>query len=171
MKKQGFSLIETIVYISILGILFVVMFNTAIVVTNAFGKSRVIRAIDIQGGAILERILREVRLADSVDVGGSILGVNPGKLKLNTVLSAANPTATIREFELQTSTGDVMIKEGTGEAIPLTLGIITTRLVFYSIVASTTSEAVRIEMTFEAGLGRSYSSKDFYGTAVLRGSY
>lgn len=168
-RKKGVSLLETIIYVSILAMIFVVVINTVIVVSNSFGKARVKRNITAQGGAALERILREARLADSVDIIGSTLGVHPGELHLNTIVGPNDETKTTRNFSLQGN--DLMIREGTSEAVALTSGVEITNLVFYFLTASTTSEAIRIEMALSDSAGRFQTSQNFSGTAVLRRSY
>jgi len=169
MNKKGISLLETIIYVSILAVMVAVVINTVVITTTAFGKSRIKRNIASQGGAAFERILREVRLADDIDEAGSVFVTHPGHLRLNTVVSPSDNTPTTREFYLSDST--LTIQAGGGTAISLTSGLDITRLVFYEISVSTTSQALRIEMTLEDGEGRFETSQNFYGTAVLRRSY
>ena len=167
--KKGISLLETIIYIAILAVMVAVVVNTVLITTTAFGKSRVKRNVAVQGGAALERILREVRLANNVDVAGSVLGVHPGRLRLDTTVSSSDETPTTREVFLTSST-IMMLTSGSSDAA-LTADAEITNLVFYFIEAAETSEAVRVEMTITGSVGQTTTSQNFYGTAVLRRSY
>lgn len=167
-NKKGFTLIEIIIYVGILGIISVFVINTILITSTAFAKSRVKRNLNTQAGEAVERILRETRLASSVNVGSSVLGSNPGKLVLNTVVSPSNNTAITREFFLS---GSILVLRESGSAdIHLTSEIDVTNLVFRRITTAN-SEAVRIEMAAENGFAKTESSANFYGTAILRGSY
>ena len=79
-KIGGFSLIEMIIYVAIVAIIFVVVVNTIIIVSTAWGRARVQRTISFQGGSVMERMLREVRLADQVNIGASVFGSDPGAI-------------------------------------------------------------------------------------------
>jgi len=166
---RGISLLEAVIYVAILAMIFVVVINTVIAVSNSFGKARLTRNVTSHGSAALERMLREVRLADSVNDSLSILGSHPGVLVLNTVISASDDTPTSRTFSLDA--GTLTLQEEESTPVPMTRGVAVSNLVFYKITASTTSEAVRIEMTVEDSAGTMSVSKDFSATAVLRRSY
>src|SRR3989344_5301997 len=76
-RKNGFTLIEMVVYTTIVAIIFVVAVNTILLTSAAWGSARVKRNILNQGNAALELMLREIRLADSINTNGSTFGVNP----------------------------------------------------------------------------------------------
>lgn len=166
--KRGFTLLEIIIYVGILGIISIFVINTILITSTAFAKSRVKRNLNAGAGEAIERILRETRLASSVNIGSSVLGTNPGKLVLNTQVSSSNNTATVREFFLSGQT--LMVRESGLVDVHLTSEIDVTNLVFRRITTPE-SEAVRIEMTAEDGSGKTKASANFYGTAILRGSY
>jgi len=169
MSKKGFSLIEMIVYVAIVALIFIVVMQTVLIISTSWGNARAKRNVINHGGAALERMIREIRLADSVDVSGSTLGTNPGRLRLNTIVSPSDTSATTREFFLSAST--TMMAEGVLPDTELTAGVRVTNLTFYYIDNGDISEAVRVEMTVEDGVGRFEQSENFYGTAVLRRSY
>ena len=167
-RKRGFTLVEMVVYTTIVAIIFVVAVNTILLTSAAWGSARVKRNILNQGNAALERMLREIRLADSINTGGSTFGVNPGILYLNTVVGAGDETPATREFFVSASS--TIMRENAVES-SLTGGITVASLVFYRVVNGDTSEAVTIRMTLQDGDGRFLQSENFYGTAVLRRSY
>ena len=166
---SGIGLFEALVYVSIIALLTIIVINTAMVMSVTSGKARLKRNILGEGGVSLERIIREIRLADSVDVPGSVLGTHPGVLKLNTLVSASDDTPTTREFYL--NSGMLMMKEGSAGAVPLTQNVNITRLVFYHVDMASTSKAVSVEMGAEDTVKKLTESHTFYTTSVMRRSY
>ena len=167
-KKAGFTLLEIVIYVGILGIISVLVINSILATSTSFAKSRVKRNLNAHAGEAVERILREVRLASGVNTGASTLGSHPGRLVLNTVVSPTNSTAITREFFLS---GSALILRETGtNDIHLTSDIDVTNLIFRRITTPN-SQAVRIEVAAEDGVAKIKSSVNYYGTAILRGSY
>lgn len=165
---KGFSLIEIIIYIAILAVISVLVVETIVGASEVFGKARVKRALTLEGRSAMERMMREIRLATSVDTVGSVFGGHPGRLKLNTVVSSSDSTPTVREFLI--SGKNVVLREGSQD-ISLLSSASTTNLVFRYIQSGDTSEAIKIELGIEDGAGRNFIHANFYSTAVLRGSY
>lgn len=167
-KNRGISLIETILYAAIISIVSVFVIGSVLVMMRTFNNIQLARNINISARISMERMIREIRLADSID-GTSVFDFNPGRLKLNTIDSGDNP-ATV-EFFLDGS--NLMIKEGSGQPENLTgSGVKTSSLIFRQISASTTSKAVRIELEIWDSLPQGYQKTEkFYDTAILRRSY
>lgn len=164
----GFTLIEIIVYLAIFAVLSVLVVETIITVTDAFGKARVKRTLALEGRGAMERMMREIRLATSVDITGSVLDTNPGRIKLNTVVSPSDSAPAVREFLI--SGKHLILRDGAND-IAIVANASTTKLIFRHILGSDVSDAVRIELEIEDGQGDRYMSVPFYSTAVLRGSY
>lgn len=151
----GASLLETVLYIGIFAIIALLTVNTVLALTRAVGEIRGLRHTIRDADIAMERMIREIRAAQNVDTGTSVLGSNPGTL----VLAGTSSTIT---FSLLG--GEQIFLQKNAES-PRSLTSSSTRitnLVFTRLVASS-SEAARIQMTMD--------NKNFYGTAVLRGSY
>lgn len=167
-RSGGLSLLESVIYTAILAIVLVVTINSAILTARAFSEARVRRAVTEQGVAAVDRIVREIRLAHSVDTSASTLGAHPGVLVLKTVASASDDTETTKQFSLSDS---ALVLTESGEAIPITSGMEVSNLVFRHIQNSNISEAVRIELTIAGSRSGSEAEEDYTATAVLRRSY
>lgn len=167
-NNRGFTLLEVIIYVGILGMVSVFVINTILITSTSFAKSRVKRNLTVQAGEAMERMLREIRLASSVNTGSSVLGSNPGRLFLNTAVSATNTASITREFFLSGST--LVMREAGSADIHLTSETDITSIIFRRITTAE-SEAVRVEMAAEDGFNKTKSSANFYGTAILRGAY
>lgn len=153
--RSGASLLEAVLYIGIFTVITLLTVNTILALTRAVGEIRTIRHTIRDADIAMERIIREIRAAQAVDTATSILGSHPGKLVLAGTSSAIT-------FSLLGGE-QLFLKKDAGSPVSLTSSSTTiTNLVFTRLVASS-SEAMRIRMTID--------NKNFYGTAVLRGSY
>jgi len=151
----------------ILVLLVAATIGTLLSLSSIYRNLRSLEAVNESAQSSLERIVRESRGATSIDTLQSTLGTSPGDLFLNTL--DQNGATTTVEFFLTGKT--IHIKEAGADIGPLTASnVLVTNLVFRRI-ATTTSQAVKVEMTLESGTSTNYVSKNFYSSAVLRGSY
>lgn len=127
-RHPGFTLVEAIIYTALFVAVSVVVVNLAINTGNAFTRARVSRAVHEEGTAALERMVREIRLAETVNGAASVMDANPGTLVLNTVVSPTDPTPITRRFYLAGTM--LMMQEGSASAVPLSAGARVTNLVF-----------------------------------------
>src|SRR3989344_8102781 len=153
---RGYTLLETVIYVSILAVIAVLALGSILSVYQAYGKVKVERKLTGNADVALERMVREIRAATTTDAGVSVFGSNPGTLKIGNV-----------KFSLSADT--LNIDEGQGSAAPLTVSDVkVTRLIFYRETDSE-SEIIKIEIALEAGSGLFKKSRNFYGSAVMRG--
>lgn len=167
-KSQGFTLLEIIVYVSLLAIITVAAVNVYFSEMNAWGYARAERNATDAGKLMMERIIQEVRLARSVNTSVSIFGSHPGKLVLNTFENATSTVEATLEIFLDGT--ELKIKRGTQAAVSLSGSTKVTQLVFF-YVSSPKSELVRVNLTVETSGGKFAQTKNFTSAAVLRGSY
>ena len=164
--KRGYTLLEAIIYISILAALAVTFVNLLFTMVRAYTDFQLERSLISSATLGLERLARETRQAKSVDLA-STLGSHPGRLLLNTTDSAG--AATTRDFYL--FLGALMVKEGSGQAASTTAKNINVDNLVFRQISTANSSAVKIEMTLTATRGATARTQKFYSTAVLRGSY
>ncbi|MEK9171924.1 MAG: hypothetical protein AAB782_01670 [Patescibacteria group bacterium] len=163
-KVEGFSLMEMLIYISILVLLLAVIMNIVVSVVRSGRVIKSLRNIENSATVSLERLVREVRQAESVNVSLSTLGSNPGRLVLEGTDTGGSP----RTVEFSLSSGTLMFSENGVE-----LGAITqtdarvSNLVFYRF-SGPNSEGIRTEITIESGTSTHYRSEKFYSSAILR---
>lgn len=160
----GFSLIEMLFYITVL----VFMLLIVIEVTLSIARSdRVIKALrNVENSAILalERIGRETRGMESVNVAASTLGVHPGRLVLSGEDAGGNP----RTVEFYLSGGRIILRENGVDTGALTgNNAVVTSLVFTRF-ATSTAEGIRTALTLESGTTTSYRTETFYASTLLR---
>lgn len=166
-KKNGYSIVEIIVYLAIFTTLSVLVINSFIVVLGSFNNTQTNRDLLESGSAVIERVSREIRQAKSIDVVGSVLASSPGALQLNSTTSSG--TTTIMKFSVASGALN-LYQDGTLVGNLLGQNVSVTTLIFRRIV-TTNGEAVKIELTLEDTRSKSSISANFYNTIILRGAY
>jgi len=165
-RRKGFSLVELVVYASILALILVLIVHTVLAISSSYTHLKVIRNTENSAAVSMERITRSIRDAESVNNDGSILNANPGKLKLNTSVGGAGGSV-----ELYLASTTLRIKENGVDMGPLTAtGTRVTNLIFRPI-QSPNSAAVKIEMEVEGSERNVLKTYKLYSTIILRGSY
>src|SRR3990167_8468141 len=107
LKQKGFSILEMLIYISILVLMLAVVMNAIVAVTRSERLIKSLRQIEDSAVLAIERIGREVRGAESVNTGSSTLGAHPGRLVLEGLDDAGSP----RTVEFYLSDGRLILKE------------------------------------------------------------
>ena len=161
-KLSGMTIVETVIYVSIIGFLFFIVTETLTTISRTYRATTVVRGLNSSGIVSLDRISREIRNASSVNQTESILNINPGKLVL---INGATTT----EFYLDQ--GVVNVRENGVLKGPITLGSSSTTNLVFKLVMTQKSSAVKIEMTLESGTSTNFRKANFYNTVVLRNSY
>ncbi len=158
MRKHGYTLIETLVYSVIIALILVAVVGSIFSVYKNFAKLRVDRRLSQNGDVAMERILRTVRESAAVDLGQSTFNLTPGALQVDST-----------KFYLDGQA--LKVEENGGPAQNLTSDADVTSLIFYRQSTSTPSQIIKIEFSLSAGEGQFLKTKNFYGSAVMRGAY
>lgn len=159
-ESKGFSLIETIVYVAIFSILLASVTYATTVLFSSYQKTKVIRRIENSAIASLDRMERDIRDSKSVDLANSVFNVSPGVL---TLISGATTT------KYYISNNQIYISENGSVLGPITFSSVNVSSLIFNYISTSTSEAVRVSMTITGA--SSTPARNFYDTAVLRGSY
>ncbi|HEY4518445.1 MAG TPA: prepilin-type N-terminal cleavage/methylation domain-containing protein, partial [Candidatus Paceibacterota bacterium] len=136
-KTRGFTLAELLVYAAIMGFVLIFVIGGMISLNHSVIASRASRDVNISAATALERMVRELKDADSVLETGSTLGVSPGVLTIAT--DNASTTGGTMKFSL--SGGQVMLTTNSTSSLSAS-NVSVSRLVFY-LATSTHSLAVR----------------------------
>ena len=171
--EGGYSFVEVIIYLALLVILLLAIINGTLLLAQNYRNVKAVR--DIESSAIdsMDRMTREIHNAISVNGTQTTYYTSPGSLMLNTT-DTSNNAITLR-FYLQ---GGKVLMDRNGVFVgPLTESDVTASSLIFRSITSSTSVAVKIEMTLQASSTQQTASgtgaiiKNFYDTAVLRGSY
>ena len=160
-KTSGYTLLEILVYASLLALVIALMANSIASLTRVFITIKEERVVRASAEAALERIVREVRFAKTINMGASTLNAHPGVLVLTTIDPFTEVAQTIT-FSINNNR--VAVQKNADPVEYLTSDdFAVTNLVFRHMTNSTISEAIRTELTIDG--------KNFYTTTVLRRSY
>jgi len=136
-KNGGFTLVETLLYVAIFGVMVVafVTFSKSLV-TNRMQSQRLFEVND-QGAAALKTILQTLRNANLVN--SPTAGNTGSSLSVATISSGTNPTV----FSLVS--GVLNMQEGSGGLVPLTNSqVVASDLVVTNLSRSGTVNAVKV---------------------------
>ena len=160
-RGEGYTLLEMLVYGSLLALMIALIANSFAALARIVIDAKADRAVRSSAEAALERVSREVRLAEAINAGASTLDANPGVLVLTTI----DPfTGTAQTVTFAVSGGRITVQKDAGLIEHLTsTGVTVTNLVFRHIANGSVSEAIRTELTI--------GGENFYSTVVLRRSY
>ena len=167
LKNRGFTIFELVVYVSIIAVMAVGSIQAMLSITRTFSEVKSYSDIRESATSALERMIKEIRFATSIDYSGTVLGINPGRLKLNTTDEDGN-TRTLEFYTLGNSLN--LIDNGVDKGTITGGSTLLNNLIFRQ---STTSKGmlVKIEMTLKDTRVTNSRSANFYGSAVLRGAY
>ncbi len=158
----GFSLIEVIIYLAVLVLATIAVVTTFFSLRSVFERNRTERELADAATEILERIGREARYATSVKVT-STLDTSPGVLDLD-------QGATTTKFYV--SNNNVTVSQNGVVQGPLDPDSVSVNsLIFNKYDITGTSTAVRTALTLSVSGRYASTSKTFYTTSILRGSY
>ncbi|MEX0672827.1 MAG: hypothetical protein WDZ82_02575 [Candidatus Paceibacterota bacterium] len=167
-SSTGFTLIETVFYILLLVVLFSIIVQTLLTITGTFQKVEETTTINRSAIFGIERIMRETRNANEILEGQSIFNASSSVL----VLGSSNDSgaSVARKFSLENEQIRMAIN-GVDQGSLTPDDVKVTQLLFHHIQNSTSSEAVRMEVTMVPTNNSTSSAVTFYNTAVVRGTY
>ena len=161
--KRGFTLIEMLVYIAVLVLIAAVFVTSLASLVRTQSNIAMHRTVLRTTTMVTDRIVRDIRNADSVDEGASVLGISPGQLAL---VMDASDTVT---YSLNNGVLEVAENGGAGSA--LTASAVSVTSLIFSKHTLGESEGVRVELTYTVDTGRASTTKSVTAFGVLRGSY
>ena len=154
--QRGFSLVEMIVYIAILSVVVSAVVLTALSLMNTFTYLRATQDVAETGAVALERMTREIRFANSINLGASTFSASPGTLSLSTTDDAGNPDTV--GFTL--SGGRILVTHA-GVTAPLSRSTVTISNLTFTHAIGAHGDAVGIYITAQTTVRGTTISKDF----------
>lgn len=146
-SKSAFTLIELILYIGILSFMVVALIQFNLHSLRTGEQNRMQQEIQQSGEFSLERILREIRAAEAVNIEESTFDSEEGRLSLSIMEESQNPTL------ISLEEGQVMLQQGGESPIALTPDSITiTQLQFTNLSVEGHTTTIHVEMEVEGEL-------------------
>ncbi len=145
MNKQGFTLIELIIYVALIGGVVVALTSIALTIMQARSKAAVNQELNASARSGLEYITNAIRESDGVTLGGSVFGSDPGTLELSMPEASLDPTI----FSLTADDGQLQVSENGVTTILMPTTVNVTNLEFTNLTGTGRTENIRIEITVE----------------------
>lgn len=162
-KKQlfgrgGFSLIEMLVYVSLLALIFLFIVNMILSYTTSYHELLALRATENSGVNSMERMTRDIRAAKTATVSGATLTL---------ITPTINSVSTTSYYYLYNGALNVDINNAsTG---PLTVSGATVINLTFTGLTSSNSSAVKIDMTIQGVSENFTATKKYHSTIILKG--
>lgn len=143
-NKKGNTLVEIILYLSIITVFFTSMIGFTVSVVQSGQKARTMHEVSQNGRFIMEKIAREIKSANDVNYMASTFGTNPG------VLSLVNNTGSLDPTVFDVLGGVVRITQGAGAPMNISSDLVNvTNLVFTDLSVPGRTTNIRIDLTLE----------------------
>lgn len=165
--KKAFTLVETLLYIALVGILLtsIVTFLSAILATES--KNEAIFEVDQQATFVIDKVTDTIRNAEAINSPSA--GSNGNSLSLEMANASEDPTV----FSLN---GGIMeITEGSSGSIPISTNNVTiSGLTFYNLTPPSSPDAQSVKfvftVTFNSSSGRQESNytQTYHAAATIR---
>lgn len=157
-NKNGFTLIETVIYVAITAGLLVALTSFILAISGSRTKSFSQQEVNANARLALNIISQKIKSANGVNFATSTFGVHPGVLSLSMASSTLNPTV----FALDGS-GRLMLAEGVSAAKFITSPQIKiTNLIFTNLTADGSHTNIGINLDFSyvssSNVGFNFSS-------------
>jgi len=146
LHTKGFTLIETLIYVAIIGMAVSSFVAFSLSVSSSRSKTYVVQEVQANARVALGIISQKMRAANGVNTATSTFGADPGFISLSVASSTLNPTI----IGLNQDNGVLGIKEGLSATTSITSSEVKiTNLVFTNLTGSSTRKNIRTEMTVE----------------------
>lgn len=161
-RLRGFTLIETLVYMSVLVLVVGALVTTFLSFDTVLLRNKTERVLTKEAQSGLEFMVQAIRQSDAVNTGLSTFNSSPGTLAIT------NGATTTRFY---VSSGVLMMDQNGVALGPLTSDAVVLESLTFNHQTGSTSELVRVQMTLSAHNNAASTTRAFYGSAVPRGSY
>lgn len=141
-SQRGFTLIELIVYLAIVGLALTFSVGLAVALVQSDARGTVRSAVDTSAHRALAKVAEAAYAASGIDAGSSSFGADLGRLSLTMRDAARSPTV------FGVSGGRLEITEGAGSAIALTAAAVdVTAFRLTRLNPAGAKEGFRVELT------------------------
>lgn len=163
-RQSGYTLIELLLYIAMLGILLPAVVGFMGVAVETRVKNQSITEVNEQGMATMDSITQTLRNASSI--------TSPAAATSAASATVVVPTASLSPTTFDLSGSTLRVKEGSNTAVPLTSGDVQiSNLTFTNLTRSGTTGALQVSFTISrvnnSGRNEYDYQKTFTSTAEL----
>ena len=145
-QTDGFTLMELLLYIGLIGMLGTALLRFTVSVSNTRNKNFATQEAQAHGRTAVQLISQRIRAATGINTASSTFGVDPGILSLEMADSSKNPTI----IDLTADNGRLRFTEGTSTPLVVSDDTVSiSDLTFTNLTSTSVRENVRIQLTAE----------------------
>ena len=167
-KNKGFSLIEVIVYFSILTVISVLVVGNIFSLFKSYNTVRANQEIEYNAINILDKLTRDTRDAAFVNTSDSSFSVAQGAVSLNIASTTDSTASNTAKFYL--TGGKLKYKKDGVDFGNLSTNNVTVSNFKIYYISATSTEAIKVELGIDITphLNSTTITKNFYTTIQLR---
>lgn len=162
-KNLGYSLVEVIIYVSILAVIYFLIVDTLLSFNTSYKNIVALRVVDSSAVNFLERATRDIKGANTVDIANSTFGGNSGVL---TIVSSYSGVSTTTKFYLDSGVIKMDIN-GTYYG-PLTLSSAAVSSLTFTKIDSDISNLIKIDVVISGNSGNVSKTKNYHTTSIMK---
>lgn len=162
-NRSGFSLVEVLVYLAILTLVLNVMIGSLVLMAQMQERVVAGKVLDRSANLAIDRITREIKKSEGLDMSGSVFQDPDGVLLLE--------QADEGDVEFYLSGDNSLYMEKDGVTRRLTHSDVSLESFYIEEVAAGETQAVRVRLFFRAPYSDGSIDQRFYTTAILKDSY
>lgn len=175
-NRRGMTLVEVIIYLSILVVMLGAITQTVLLLTTHYRAVRNTRDIEDSAIAVMDRIVRTARGADDIVMTSAYGSSTPSGTDPSTISLITNDVATGQStttmFTVDQASRKILLYENGVYLGPLTKESVAVIGFKVTHIINANSKAIRIELSLLSDAATpAVISKNFYDTVVLRGTY
>lgn len=165
--KRGSSLIETLIYVSILVVIITVLIASLVVLARSYRQVSVSQTLESSALLALDRITSTLRSGESIDLINTTLNSSAGVLTINARSTSSAPY--VARFFVSNGVVYMSINGVTeGQLTSSSTQVIS---LMFRHIDTPVSDAIRTEITIEADVNGETKTENFYTTTILKNSY
>lgn len=167
-EKKGFSLLESLFYISAFIVILGIVINGTFLMLNVYSSIKISENINKTAIDILERMTKEIRGAKSINTERSVFNSDDGVLSLNLNEDLVSPS----KIEFFLENGILKFnKDFSSTSFNLSSNNVFVKKMNFKVVDSGISKLIKIELEIESQYKEKIKDETFYDSIVMRGSY
>ena len=165
MNSRGFTLVETLIYLAIVGLVVTALVQFGLSVSDTRYRNYLAQEVNANARSGMSIVSQKIREAAAINTSTSVFGTDPGTLSLEMADAQVNPTI----FTLSGNDGSLQMQEGASAVQTITSAEVRVlNMVFRDLTASSTRENIRIEMTMTGPADEFHYTKTVTSTVSIR---
>lgn len=165
-SKKGLTIVELVIYATLLLLVMFIVVNVVFSITGSHRKIMLERLLEYNGVVLMDKLARDIRNADSVNLGLSVFNQNSGVLVLNSNNNGVNYSV---KFDLLN--GILRFFDENNQISNISSDSVSINSLIFNHFSNSNSDGVKIDIEIQADYGNESKKINISNFVVLRGSY